>query len=64
MTRTGKASGINAIRYRCEVLIPKLIPFAKRCRLDFTVQEDKAPAHASHFQQTLVYNVHHVLQLL
>jgi hypothetical protein len=35
----------------------------KKCGLDFTVQEDKASAHASHFQQTLVYDVHHVLRL-
>jgi hypothetical protein len=64
MTRTGKSGGIDAIRYRREVLLPKLIPFAKKCGLDFIVQEDKAPAHASHFQQTLVYDIHHVTRLL
>jgi hypothetical protein len=64
MVRKGKAGGIDAIRYRREVLIPKLIPFAKQCGLDYIVQEDKAPAHASHFQKTLVYDVHHVQQLL
>ena len=64
MTRTGKSGGIDAIRYRREVLLPKLIPFAKQCGPDFIVQEDKAPAHASHFQQTLVYDVHHVIRLL
>jgi hypothetical protein len=64
MKRTGKAGGIDAIRYRREVLIPKLIPFAKKCGPDFIVQEDKASSHASHFQQTLVYDVHHVLRLL
>jgi hypothetical protein len=64
MKRTGKAGGIDAIRYRREVLRPKLIPFAKCCGPEFIVQEDKAPLHSSHFQQTLVYDVHHVLRLL
>jgi DDE superfamily endonuclease len=64
VTRTGKAGGIDAIRYRREVLVPKLIPFAKKCSPDFMVQEDKAPAHASHFQKSLVYDAHHVLRLL
>jgi hypothetical protein len=64
MTQIGKAGGIDAIRYRREVLRPKLIPFAKKCRPDFIVQEDKAPTHASYFQQTLVYDLHHVLRLL
>ena len=49
MQRTGKAGGIDSIRYRREVLIPKLIPFAKQCGPEYIVQEDKAPAHASHF---------------
>jgi hypothetical protein len=62
--RTGKAGGIDAIQYRREVLIPKLILFAKKCGPDFIAQEDKCPLHASHFQQELVYDVHHVLRLL
>jgi len=37
MTRTGKSGGIDAIRYRQEVLFPKLILFAKKCSLDFIV---------------------------
>jgi hypothetical protein len=67
MTRTGKAGGIDAIRYRREVLIPKLIPFAQACmveRPDTLVQEDNAPAHASHFQQSLVYDLYKVMRLL
>jgi hypothetical protein len=64
MKRTSKAGGINAIRYRREVLRPKLIPFAMKCGLEFIVQEDKCSSHASHFQQELVYNVYYVLQLL
>jgi hypothetical protein len=63
MVRKGKASGIDAIRYRQEVLIPKLIPFAKQCSLDYIVQEDKAPAHAFYFQKTLIYNVQQLLWL-
>jgi hypothetical protein len=64
IVQKGKASSINAIQYRWEVLIPKLIPFAKQCSPDYIVQEDKAPSYASHFQKTLVYNVHYVQRLL
>jgi hypothetical protein len=41
MSLTGKAGGIDAIRYWREALVPKLIPFAKSCRPDFVVQEEK-----------------------
>jgi len=64
MVRKGKGKGIDAIRYRREVLIPKLVPFAKQCGPGYIVQEDNAPAHASRFQQELVYSVHQVQQLL
>jgi hypothetical protein len=64
MVQERKGKGINAIRYRWEVLIPKLIPFAKQCGLSYIIQEDKALAHASRFQQELVYSVHQVQQLL
>jgi hypothetical protein len=67
MTRTGKAGGIDAIQYCREVLKPKLIPFARCCMLEqpnALVQEDKASSYASHFQQTLVYDIYAVLQLL
>jgi hypothetical protein len=64
MTRTGKAGGIDAIRYRREVLLPKLVPFAKKCGPQYIVQEDNASSHASHFQQELVYDVHHIQRLL
>lgn len=53
--RDGKG-GIDWWRYRITVLIPKLLPFAKErkaVRPDTMVQEDKAPAHAHHMQQTL-----------
>jgi hypothetical protein len=32
MIRSRKKGGIDAIRYRREVLIPKLIPFAQECK--------------------------------
>lgn len=67
MTRTGKAGGIDAIHYRREVLIPKLIPFTKRCKLTHPytlVQEGNAPSHASRFQQELVYNIYDIIRLL
>jgi hypothetical protein len=67
MKRTGKAGGIDAIRYRREVLRPKLIPFAKQCQIErpnTVVQEDNCSSHASHFQQELVYDLHSVLRLL
>ena len=41
-------------RYQKHILIPKLIPFALECkkdRPDTIVQEDKAPSHASKYQQ-------------
>jgi hypothetical protein len=49
MKWTRKAGSIDAIRYRCEVLVPKLIPFAQKCSLEYIVQEDKCPSYASHF---------------
>jgi len=49
MIRTGKASRIDAIRCRCEVLILKLVPFAKKCSIEYIVQEDNASSYASHF---------------
>jgi transposase len=48
--------GINWYRYQKQILIPKLIPFAKECknsRLGTLVMEDGAPAHRSHYQDAL-----------
>jgi hypothetical protein len=45
---------VNWYRYQEKILKPLLLPFAKKClkkRLRTLVQEDKAPAHASHYQQ-------------
>ncbi len=48
--------GIDWYRYQKEILLPKLIPFARECmidRPDTMVQKDKAPAHASHHQDII-----------
>lgn len=62
----GKGNGIDWWRYRAEILIPKLLPFAQECkkeRLYTLVQEDKAPSHAHHSQQK-VFNIFEVARLL
>jgi transposase len=58
--------GIDWYRYQKEILIPKLIPFAQRCmvnRPNTVVQEDKAPAHNSRYQDE-VWNLYQVIRLL
>ena len=53
ITISGKKGGITWYRYQKQVLIPKLLKFAQACKLerpDTMVMEDKAPAHASKFQ--------------
>jgi hypothetical protein len=53
MVRENKKGGIDWWRYQTKILIPKLLPFAKRCKLsrpNTVVQEDKAPSHASKWQ--------------
>lgn len=45
-----KGSGIDWYRYQKEILMKKLIPFAKQCGPDALVQEDLAPSHAHHAQ--------------
>ncbi|KAJ6262080.1 hypothetical protein Dda_0017 [Drechslerella dactyloides] len=63
----GTGKGIDWYRYQTEVMIPKLIPFAKDCKAkygrDYIVQEDKAPCHNHHAQEA-VYNLHAVSRLL
>ena len=59
-----KGKGIDWWRYQKEILIPKMIPFAKECmesRSGTLVQEDNAPAHKHHYQQH-VYKLHEVQQ--
>ena len=58
--------GIDWYRYQSRVLLPKLIPFAQECLLErpqTIVQEDKAPAHAHHYQQK-VYDIAHVQRMI
>lgn len=58
--------GIDWYRYQKEILIPKLIPFAKECtktRLDTLVQEDKAPSHACKYQDE-IWDLSGLLRLL
>lgn len=59
----GSKGGIDWYRYQQEVLIPKLLPFAKECGPEALVQEDRAPAHAHH-AQALVYSQAQVARLL
>ena len=69
--RSGKlvrkgTGGIDWYRYYTHILLPRLIPFAKRCqqqRPNTLVQEDNAPAHAHWFQRR-VYNAHDVQRML
>lgn len=61
-----KGTGVDWWRYQNQVLIPKLIPFAKECQLDYPdtiVQEDNAPSHAHHAQGA-VFSLANVLRLL
>jgi hypothetical protein len=51
--RNGKG-GIDWYRYLTTILLPILIHFGMECQIDRSdtiIQEDKAPAHASHHQQ-------------
>jgi transposase len=62
----GKGTGIDWWRYQSQILIPKLIPFAKECMKDrpqTLVQEDKAPSHAHH-AQAILYSREEVERLL
>lgn len=59
--RKKASKSIDWWRYRTVILEPLLIPFAKRCnmrqllagKLPMLVQEDKAPAHASKYQDEI-----------
>jgi len=58
--------GIDWYRYQKEILLPKLISFARECMIDRSntmVQEDKTPAHASHHQDVIFMNAS-ILRLL
>jgi len=50
----GGGKGIDWYRYQKVILKGKLLPFAQECkksRSGIIVQEDKAPAHASPYQE-------------
>jgi len=59
--------GINWYRYQKEILVAKLLPFAKECiaagRPNTQVQEDNAPAHASKYQGE-VYNLWQIMKMI
>ena len=53
---TGKKGGITWYRYQKKVLIPKLLPFAQRCKLErpnTEVIKDKTPAYAFKYQEPI-----------
>ncbi|KAF7575696.1 hypothetical protein PtrM4_073200 [Pyrenophora tritici-repentis] len=66
LARGSAHGGIDWWRYQSQILIPKLIPFAKECqkqRPSTLVQEDKAPSHA-HYAQRFVYQKESVEKLI
>lgn len=61
-----KKGGIDWYRYQKDIILPKIIPFAKELEksgLGVLVQEDNAPCH-SHWIQQRVYDLHEVSRLL
>jgi hypothetical protein len=65
LARKVSKGGIDWWRYYDKILKPKLIPFAKKCKIsrpNTLVQEDKAPSHAHHFQQR-VYEIAEIERL-
>jgi len=66
LVRRKNGNGVDWYRYQTQVLLPKLLPYAKQCealRPGTLVQEDKAPCHA-HFDQARVYSMLEVERLL
>lgn len=66
LVRDNQKGGIDWWRYQSEILIPKLLPFAKACLIDrpnTVVQEDKAPSH-SHSAQHKIYNLWAIMRLI
>jgi transposase len=63
LVREAKKGGIDWYRYQKEVVVPKLIPFAKKVGPDSIVQEDKALSHA-HSAVGLVYAAAEIERLL
>ena len=48
-----EGSGVDWYRYQKEILMARLIPYAKECGQDALVQEDLAPSHAHHAQRAV-----------
>lgn len=65
LVRREKGNGVDWYRYQTQILIPKLLPFAKECEVDrpTLVQEDKAPSHI-HYDQARIYDIYQVERLL
>lgn len=66
LVREQSKGGIDWWRYQKEILIPKLIPFAKECqkkRKNTLVQEDGEPSH-SHFAQAEVFSLAGVSRMI
>ena len=64
--RKAKAGGIDWWRYGKEILLKKLIPFAKQCKKErptTIVQEDNAPSHA-HQSQKDIFNINEIQRLI
>ncbi|KAK4119761.1 hypothetical protein N657DRAFT_536599, partial [Parathielavia appendiculata] len=58
-----QGTAVDWYRYQREVVIPKLIPFAKSCGPDSLVQKDLAPSHA-HRAQAAIYDTPCVARLM
>lgn len=58
----GKGSGIDWWRYQQQIIIPKLIPFAKEIGPGALVQEDNAPSHRHHVQ-SIIYSKYQVQKM-
>jgi hypothetical protein len=66
LVREAKRGGIDWFRYLFNVLVPKLFPFAERCKEaqpDTLVQEDRAAPHA-HSMQGVFYDIFKVQRML
>jgi hypothetical protein len=66
LVHEAKRGGIDWFRYLFQVVVPKIFPFAERCketRPDTVVQEDRAGPHA-HSMQGVFYDVFQIQRLL
>jgi hypothetical protein len=63
LVRKAGHGGVDWYRYQKQILLDKLLPFAKQVGPQAIVQEDRAPSHA-HFAQEAVFNLAGVKRLL